>query len=93
MWYAFDASRTYDPSTALERIRAPLLAINSADDFINPPELGIMDSLIRRVPAGRYVLIPIGPLTRGHGTHTVAAAWKREFAPFVAELERRAAGR
>jgi homoserine O-acetyltransferase len=84
--YAFDASRDYDPSVALERIKAPLLAINSADDFINPPELGIMDSLIRRVPQGRYVLIPIGPLTRGHGTHTVAAAWKQYFAPFVAEL-------
>jgi len=88
--YAFDASRDYDPSTSLERIRAPLLAINSADDFINPPELGIMDSLIRRVPNGRYVLIPIGPLTRGHGTHTVAAAWKQYFAPFVAELQRKA---
>ena len=89
LWYAFDASRDYDPSVALERIRAPLLAINSADDFINPPELGIMDSLIRRVPQGRYVLIPIGPLTRGHGTHTVAAAWKQYFTPFVAQLERR----
>ena len=89
MLYAFDASRDYDPSVALERIQAPLLAINSADDFINPPELGIMDSLIRRVPRGRYVLIPIGPLTRGHGTHTVAAAWKRYFAPFVAALETR----
>ena len=91
--YAFDASREYDPSVALERIRAPLLAINSADDFINPPELGIMDSLIRRAPQGRYVLIPIGPLTRGHGTHTVAAAWKAYFAPFVAELERKAGAR
>jgi homoserine O-acetyltransferase len=93
VWYAFDASHDYDPSIALERIAAPLLAINSADDYINPPELGIMDSLIRRVPRGRYVLIPIGPLTRGHGTHTVAAAWKSEFAAFVAELERRAAAR
>jgi len=93
VWYAFDASRDYDPSVALERIRAPLLAINSADDFINPPELGIMDSLIRRVPKGRYVLIPIGPLTRGHGTHTVAAAWKQYFAPFVAALEPKAAAR
>jgi homoserine O-acetyltransferase len=85
--YAFDASREYDPSTTLEKIKAPLLAINSADDFINPPELGIMDSLIRRVRQGRFVLIPIGPLTRGHGTHTVAAAWKQYFAPFVAGLE------
>ena len=80
-------------SGALDRIRAPLLAINSADDYINPPELGIMDSLVRRVPQGRYVLVPIGPLTRGHGTHTVAAAWKAYFAPFVAALERKAGGR
>jgi homoserine O-acetyltransferase len=93
VWYAFDASRDYDPSTALERITAPLLAINSADDYVNPPELGIMEREIRRIRGGRYVLVPIGPLTRGHGTHTVAAAWKGEFAPFVAELERRAAGR
>ncbi len=92
VWYAFDASRNYDPSASggLEKIRAPLLAINSADDFINPPELGIMEREIRRVPRGRYYLVPLGPLTRGHGTHTVAAAWKSEFAPFVAELERRA---
>ncbi len=95
VWYAFDASRDYDPSRPgmLEKIQAPLLAINSADDFINPPELGIMEREIRRVARGRYYLVPIGPLTRGHGTHTVAAAWKAEFAPFVAELERRAAER
>jgi homoserine O-acetyltransferase len=93
VWYAFDASRDYDPSAALERITAPLLAINSADDYVNPPELGIMEREMPRVRAGRYVLVPIGPLTRGHGTHTVAAAWKAEFAPFVAELERRAATR
>ena len=79
-------------SGAVARIRAPVLAINSADDFINPPELGIMDSLIRQVPQGRYVLIPIGPLTRGHGTHTVAAAWKAYFAPFVAGLEGKSRG-
>jgi homoserine O-acetyltransferase len=93
MVYAFDASREYDPSTSLERITAPLLAINSADDYINPPELGIMERLIRRVRSGRYVLVPISDITRGHGTHTVAAAWKGEFAPFLAELERLAAAR
>jgi homoserine O-acetyltransferase len=90
VWYAFDASRNYDPSTALGSIAVPLLAINSADDYVNPPELGIMERQIRRVRNGRYVLVPIGPLTRGHGTHTVAAAWKGQFAPFVAALERRA---
>jgi len=88
MLYQFDASREYDPSPGLDAIGIPVLAINSADDFVNPPELGIMERLMRRVKRGRYVLIPIGPLTRGHGTHTVAAAWKSSFTPFVASLER-----
>ena len=85
--YAFDASRDYDPSAQLERITAPLFAINSADDLINPPELGLMERLMPLVRRGRYVLIPTSAITRGHGTHTVAAAWKAEFAPFVATLE------
>ena len=87
MLYQFDASRDYDPSEGLDRITAPVLAINSADDVINPPELGLMERLIARVPHGRYALIPTSELTRGHGTHTVAAAWKQYFAPFVAGLE------
>jgi len=87
MLYQFDASRDYDPSEGLERITAPVLAINSADDQVNPPELGLMERLIARVPHGRYVLIPISDITRGHGTHTVAAAWIKEFAPFVASLQ------
>jgi homoserine O-acetyltransferase len=87
MLYQFDASRDYDPSEGLDRITAPVLAINSADDLINPPELGLMERLIARVPRGRYVLIPTSEITRGHGTHTVAAAWEQYFAPFVAALE------
>jgi homoserine O-acetyltransferase len=74
--YAFDASRTYDPSPNLEKIRVPVMAINSADDFINPPELGIMEVQIKRVPRGKYVLLPISDQTRGHGTHTLPAIWK-----------------
>jgi homoserine O-acetyltransferase len=89
MVYQFDASRDYDPSPDLERITAPLLAINSADDVINPPELGLMERLMPRVRNGRYVLVPIGEHTRGHGTHTVAAAWIQWFAPFVAGLQAR----
>ncbi len=85
--YQVEASRDYDPSPDLERITAPVLAINSADDFINPPELGVMERLIKRVRGGRYVLIPTSDITRGHGTHTVAAAWKAYFGPFVAGLE------
>jgi len=75
--YAVEASRDYDPGPGLEKIRAPLCAVNSADDLINPPELGILEREIRRVPEGRAVVLPLGPDTRGHGTHTVAAVWKR----------------
>src|SRR5207247_250226 len=81
MAYQFEASRDYDPSPDLERVTVPVLAINSADDLINPPELGIMERLMPRVKQGRFVLIPTSDITRGHGTHTVAAAWKQYFAP------------
>jgi homoserine O-acetyltransferase/O-succinyltransferase len=86
MLYAFDASRDYDPSPLLERIVAPVLAINSADDQVNPPELGLMERLMPRVKRGRYVLLPITPQTRGHGTHTIAAVWKEPFTAFLASL-------
>lgn len=86
MLYAFEASRNYDPSGQLDRITAPLLAINSADDQVNPPELGIMERLMPQVKHGRYLLLPISPITRGHGTHTVAAAWKTPFTEFLASL-------
>jgi len=74
--YAVEASHDYDPSPNLEKIRAPLLAINSADDLINPPELGILEREIKRVPKGRAVIIPLSDKTRGHGSHTIAALWK-----------------
>ena len=77
MIYQFDASRTYDPSPYLEQITAPLFAINSADDQVNPPELGIMEREITRVKRGRYILIPISDDTRGHGTHSLPAVWGR----------------
>ena len=76
MLYAFDSSRHYNPAPQLERIKAALVAINSADDEVNPPELGILEREIRRVPRGRYVLIPTSPETRGHGTHSRPALWK-----------------
>jgi homoserine O-acetyltransferase/O-succinyltransferase len=86
--YAFDASRDYDPSARLGNVRAPVLFINSADDLINPPELGIAERLIARVPHGRFVLVPTSDRTRGHGTHTAAAVWKPWVAPFIARLAR-----
>src|SRR5213594_725142 len=76
--YALEASRDYDPGPNLEKIRAPLLAINSADDLINPPELGILEREIKRVPHGRARVIPLSDKTRGHGSHTIAALWKDE---------------
>jgi homoserine O-acetyltransferase len=71
-----DASRNYDPSPNLERVTVPVLYINSADDFINPPELGIAETLAKRMPDCRFILIPTSDATRGHGTHTAAALWK-----------------
>ncbi len=76
MLYQFDSSRDYDPAPDLEKIKAPLIAINSADDQVNPPELGIMEREIKRVKHGRYILIPITDKTRGHGTHTMPEIWQ-----------------
>jgi homoserine O-acetyltransferase/O-succinyltransferase len=81
--YQLESSRDYDPGPALERIRAPLLAINFADDLINPPELGILEREIKRVPHGRALVIPMTALSRGHGTHTVAAVWKQHLAELL----------
>ena len=86
MLYAFDASRDYDPSAKLESIRAAVLAINSADDVVNPPELGLMEKLMPRVAHGRYVLIPTSDRTRGHGTHSLPAVWKDYLAEFLGQL-------
>lgn len=77
MWYAFNASRDYDPSPGLEKITAPVMFVNSADDFINPPELGIAEREIKRVKQGKFVLIPASDQTHGHGTHTWAAFWEQ----------------
>ena len=74
--YQIEASYDYDPGPGLEKIRAPLLAINSADDLINPPELGILEREITRVAKGRAVVIPFSSDTRGHGTHTIPTVWK-----------------
>lgn len=81
--YQVDASRDYDPSAGLERITAPLTWVNSADDFINPPELGIAQQEIKRIRNGRFVLIPASLRTHGHGTHTWAAVWSGELADLL----------
>ncbi|MBV9924348.1 MAG: alpha/beta fold hydrolase [Acidobacteria bacterium] len=88
MLYQFDSSREYDPSPKLEMIRAPLVAVNSADDLVNPPELGIMEREIKRVKRGRYVLIPTSDETRGHGTHSLPAVWQKHLAALLEESSR-----
>jgi homoserine O-acetyltransferase len=83
--YQVDSSRTYDPSTDLEKIDVPVMWINSADDFINPPELGIAPRDVQRLKRGKFVLIPISDATRGHGTHTQANVWKQYLAELLEE--------
>ena len=82
--YQVASSWDYDPAPGLGKIKAPLIAVNSADDLINPPELGILQREITRVPHGRAVVIPFGPDTRGHGTHTVAKVWETYLAELLA---------
>ena len=74
--YYVNASRNYNPSANLREITVPVMYINSADDFINPPELGIAETMVKRMPHAKFVLLPITDATRGHGTHTQAAIWK-----------------
>jgi homoserine O-acetyltransferase len=80
--YAFDSSRDYNPAPHLSKIKAPLIAINSADDQVNPPELGVMEKEITKVKGGKYILIPISDATRGHGTHSNPKIWGQ----YLAEL-------
>jgi len=75
--FAVNSSRNYDPSAKLETIQATVMFVNSADDFINPPELGIAEREIKRVKKGKFVLIPASEQTHGHGTHTWAAIWQQ----------------
>jgi len=83
--YQISSSADYDPEPELGKIKAPLTAVNSADDFINPPELGILEREIKHVTNGRFVVIPISDRTHGHGTHTDAAVWQE----LLADLLRR----
>jgi len=86
--YAVAASRDYDPGPGLENIQAPLTAVNSADDLINPPELGILEREIKRVPHGRAIVIPFSESTRGHGSHTYALLWRQYLEELLKSPER-----
>ena len=83
--YQVSASRDYDPEAKLAGIRAPLRWVNSADDFINPPELGIAERAVLKIPHGKFVLLPVSERTHGHGTHTWAEAWQDQLRELLAE--------
>lgn len=83
MIYAFNSARNYDPSPHLSKIRAPLLAINSADDEINPPELNILEEKIKNVPHGEAIILPITEKTSGHGTHSDPKVWDKYLREFL----------
>jgi homoserine O-acetyltransferase/O-succinyltransferase len=88
LMYQVAASSDYDPGPALEKIAAPLLAVNSADDLVNPPELKILEREITRVPHGRAVVIPYSDQTHGHGSHTYAVLWKQYLVELLRSPER-----
>jgi homoserine O-acetyltransferase len=87
--YAFAASHDYDPGPGLEKIKAPLTAINFADDLINPPELGVLEESIKRVPRGKAITYSLSEETSGHSTHTVARVWKEHLETLLKESEPR----
>ena len=87
MIYYINASRNYNPAPKLGTIQVPVLWINSADDYINPPELGIAEKMVKEMPRAKFILIPISDATRGHGTHTVAAIWKDDLAELMRQTE------
>jgi homoserine O-acetyltransferase len=89
--YQWDASRDYNPAPSLDRIRAALLAINSADDERNPPELGIMERELKRIKNARLYLIPASEDTRGHGTTGMAKLWKQQLQDLLQTTPRRTA--
>jgi homoserine O-acetyltransferase/O-succinyltransferase len=84
--YATEAVMDYNPTAHLEKIKAKLVAINFADDNTNPPELGVTEREIKRIPQGKYVLVPASDKTHGHFTHLRAAFWKAHLAEFLKEL-------
>lgn len=84
--YQVEQTMDYDPSPGLEQITAPLLAINFADDELNPPELGVVEQAMARIPGARHVLVPAGPQSHGHYTSQLAALWKPHLAEFLAAL-------
>jgi homoserine O-acetyltransferase/O-succinyltransferase len=89
--WEFDASRDYDPAPELHAIRAPLLAVNFADDELNPVQLGGLERAIAQVRHGRAMTLPVGPKSRGHQTLHVAQVWRDHLADLLRQTETAAA--
>jgi homoserine O-acetyltransferase len=87
--YAWESSGGYNPTHLLERITAPLLLINAADDERNPPETGVTEAAMKRVKNGRLLLIPASEDTRGHGTTGMAKFYAKELQAFLQSAPRR----
>lgn len=85
--YAVSSSRNYDPSAQLGKITVPVMFVNSADDFINPPDLGIAEEKIKEVKKGKFVLVPASDQTHGHGSHTWAALWQQYLQQLLTESQ------
>jgi homoserine O-acetyltransferase len=82
--YQLDSSRTYNPWPNLKKITAPVMWINSADDFINPRNFPFPAQALKRMPTARFRLIPESADTHGHGTHTWAKFWKADLSALLA---------
>jgi homoserine O-acetyltransferase len=85
--YAIESVMEYDPSKDLHKIRARLLAINFADDEVNPPELGVVEPAIARIRNAKHVIVPASPESHGHYSYQRAALWKAHLSAFMKELE------
>jgi homoserine O-acetyltransferase len=90
--YQFNASRGYDASGGLEKIQARVTWINSADDFVNPPDLGIAEPDAKKIKNARFILLPASDQTHGHGTHTWAEVWQQYLSELLAATQPRSAG-
>jgi homoserine O-acetyltransferase len=84
--YQFESVADYDPARNLGRISARVVAVNSADDEKNPPELGLMEAAMSRLKNGKYVLLPITDRSRGHGTTVYALLWRDYLSELLSEM-------
>ncbi len=89
--YQLNASRDYDPSGALDRIQTRVTWINSADDFTNPPELGIAEREVKKIKNARFILLPASDQTHGHGTHSWPAVWQQYLSELLASTQQKPA--